>query len=340
MIPPSHASLRSNRGTRVAVFGCGPQRRSDRQVLLKLVRGPVLVSLLAATMVPARAEARTPTRLIPQIFAREPAGASYQSRRIVVQHAAGMLEVRVPGSAPRELSAPGCLSSSLVSAREAFCAGPASVAFDTGILRPIAIPKLSNDPADNQYFDRLAVVGRRWLGGTVFIGAAGGGGEPLVKSVLIERTTGKITDLTGQFTTAPTVDRRHYLDPDRSRPVATLCAPVSRQETSDGYIFSTVQIAGWTLQKENGSALLQQCGHSQVQALPTNAVLGRGYAAWQRGRSVVLKSLKTRRARTFTLTTDDPGSTQLAFSSNRLVISQLKGTSLNTRWGINTIPLA
>lgn len=303
---------------------------NSSRVLCVMAVGATFVSAVSsAASASASARDGSVLRLMPQEFAVRPAVAAPESARVLVQKEPDMLEVRVPGSAVRRLSVPGCSLITRAAARDAFCSvvgstsDPQLVDLATGTLQTVALPQLA---ATGQYIGGFEAAGTRWLAAT-----ARGAGTP--EPVLVNRATGSLTHLTGQFA----VGRQDQLDLDRANPVRRLCAPVVRAGRGAGNVLSVVELDGWTLQATVRGTRLQRCGSGATRSLPTGAVLGRGYVASRQGATVHVQRLKDGHVRSYKLTSTQPRRTQLMLSRTRLVVSQAVG--LSTRWGITEVAL-
>lgn len=95
-----------------------------------------------------------------------------------------------------------------------------------------------------------------------------------------------------------------------------------------------MRVGHWTLRQTATRSILQRCGSSRSTSIPSlDAVLGGKHVAWIQGRHVTIRTLRSRRTRTFRLT---HSRASIALSSNRLIISQALSGG---RWQINTIPI-
>lgn len=294
---------------------------------LRLVSLGVLAAALSVLGAEASAAERVVATGVPAIG---PGAAVPNSSRVVIQVDQQHLKVLTPGRPAREIATPGCTFVGRISASEAFCNGPASVDLTSGDFAPVRVQPVSPYA---QYFDQLLAAGSRWLLASVFVGGENGG-SPLIKTLLVRRSDGKAIDLSGQFGRKLTIGKSQYLDLEAKRPVQSLCAPVRRQTRA-----VAVQVIGrWTMRPGPGGAILQRCGTTAKQVLPSRAILGRGHAAWVSGNKVALLSLATGRRQTFRLPSPLPAATQLAFSRARLVVSQRVNLTSDHQWTVTQIP--
>ena len=270
---------------------------------------------------------------------------SPDTRAIATLIAPGQIQVQTPGAVERRFAvsencqpaamAPGSL---LIE-----CLGPApgyeQLDLSTTELSPVKIGKLDPNPETQEHF-RLIRAGRSWLRGEMDL-TSDNAPSALTVPVIVNRTTGAVIDLTGRFTpAAKSWGSRRYVDLSRPRPDRRLCSPVKRSRVAGSY-GDLLKVGDWTLREtqrpSNPPAIntVQRCGSPRRLHLGERAapVLGRDFLAWfHDSRELRVRDLRRARTRSFSIR----GRTAIAFSANRLVVSERRGQ----RWLIHLVRLA
>jgi hypothetical protein len=290
-----------------------------------------LVSMAIVSFPPAAATARM---LPPGIPAASFAVGSPDSPVIAALSAPGQLVVRSPGQATQAFAIRDACGPAAVAPGVVFmCTGgtPEALSLATGALSPVPIGQLTPGP-DYEHF-RLLRAGTHWLEGQVDL-TSETSPSPLTVPVIVSRSTGQTIDLRG-VGRGHSLGARRYVDLSSARPDRALCAPVRRSHVPGirPKVFARLlKVGNWTLRASGDElvSFLQRCGSRRSQRLSVEhaPILGRGYAAWFDGRVIRLRHLRTGRDQTFTWFRPGFGrdDTTMAFTSNRLLVSQRTGT--------------
>lgn len=297
-----------------------------------------LIAAVAATALLAPTAQAATKKLSGGRTAAAAAAATPESSRVVTLVGPGNLQVRSPGATARTFAVPaGCTLTPAMTSREAFvCAGkegdPIAVNLATGVER--TLPARTPLTQDEEPFTPTA-AGSRWLKGDIALIDSQLGDHGATVSVIVDRKTGRQIDVNGNFgrRVAKRWGAKRYVDLNRAEPARALCRPVKRSRIGSTY-GDLVKVGSWTVRQTATRSILQRCGSSRSTSIPSRVtVLGRKHVAWIHGRHVTIRTLRSRRTRTFRLT---HSRASIALSSNRLIISQALSGG---RWQINTIPI-
>jgi hypothetical protein len=180
-------------------------------------------------------------------------------------------------------------------------------------------------------------AGRYWLYGEMDL-SSDNSPSALAVPVIVSRATGAVIDLTGQFTReAKAWGSRRFIDLSSRRPDRRLCSSVRRSRVAGSY-GDLVKLGDWTLRETQRTGAppaldtVQRCGSPHRLRLGERArtVLGRGVVAWfHSNRELRVRNLRSGRTRSYSV----HGGSTIAFSANRLVVSQRQGQ----RWLVNLV---